>query len=219
MAQISFLSRRRFLAASGSAGVCFLGCSEDSEEGFVSIFNGKDLTGWEGDPTLWTVGDGALVGRSPGLEYNDFLATEKTYGNFILRFKILLVKNEGNTGVQFRSQRMEGSTEMIGYQADGGPPSWKIANIWGNLYDESRRRIALVEADPELIARILKPDDWNDYEVYANEEHIRLSINGETTAEYYEKDGSIARTGVIATQVHSGPPLEVRFKDIRIKEL
>ena len=64
---------------------------------------------------------------------------------------------------------------MIGYQADGGP-TW-----WGNLYDESRRRITLIEADTALIGRILKPNDWNDYEVYANDDHIRLSINGETT--------------------------------------
>ena len=157
--------------------------------------------------------DGVLVGRSPGIDYNDFLGTEKTYGNFVLRFKIHLLNNDGNTGVQFRSKREEGSTEMIGYQADAGP-TW-----WGNLYDESRRRINLVEPDPAVIDRILKPNDWNDYEVYANEDHIRLSINGETTVDYHEEDASIARDGMIAPQVHSGPPLEVRFKDIRIKEL
>ena len=224
------LSRRRFLAGSAAAaGTAAFGCAGDpeedvvptseedlapaSEEGFVPIFNGKDLAGWEGDTMLWLVEDGALVGRSPGIEYNDFLATEKTYGNFILRFKIHLLNNDGNTGVQIRSQRMEGSMEMIGYQADAGP-TW-----WGNLYDESRRRIDLVEADAKLIDEILKPNDWNDYEVYANKEHIRLSINGETTVDYHEEDASIARDGVIATQIHSGPPLEVRFKDIRIKEL
>ena len=224
------LSRRRFLTGSAAAaGVAAVGCAgapqeesaatsvEDvvpaSEEGFVSIFNGKDLGGWEGDTKLWLVEDGVLVGRSPGIDYNDFLGTEKTYGNFILRFKIHLLNNDGNTGVQFRSKRMEGSTEMIGYQADAGP-TW-----WGNLYDESRRRITLVEADPALIDRILEPNDWNDYEVYANEDHIRLLINGETTVDYREEDASIARDGVIATQIHSGPPLEVRFKDIRIKEL
>ena len=207
------ITRRCFLAASGAAGAYALGCSGDSEEGFVPLFNGEDLSGWEGDPLLWLVEDGALVGRSPGLEYNDFLATEKSYGNFILRFKIHLLNNTGNSGVQFRSRRQSGSMEMIGYQADAGP-TW-----WGNLYDESRRRVTLVEADTQLIDRILEPDGWNDYEVYANEEHIRLSINGETTADYREEDGSIAREGVIATQAHSGPPLEIRFKDIRIKEL
>ena len=224
------LSRRRFLAGSAAAaGLAAVGCAGTreeesapkveeapaaaSEEGFVSIFNGEDLTGWEGDEKLWLVEDGVLVGRSPGIDYNDFLGTEKTYGNFVLRFKIHLLNNDGNTGVQFRSKREEGSTEMIGYQADAGP-TW-----WGNLYDESRRRINLVEPDPAVIDRILKPNDWNDYEVYANEDHIRLSINGETTVDYHEEDASIARDGVIAPQVHSGPPLEVRFKDIRIKEL
>ncbi len=225
------LSRRRFLAAGATAAAAAaFGCAGapveesaptpeekpvagSSEEGFVSIFNGQDLSGWEGDTKLWLVEDGVLVGRSPGIDYNDFLGTEKTYGNFILRFRIHLLNNVGNTGVQIRSQREQGSTEMIGYQADGGP-TW-----WGNLYDESRRRITLVEADTALIDRILKPNDWNDYEVYANDDHIRLSINGETTCDYHEEDASIARDGVIAPQIHSGPPLEVRFKDIRIKEL
>ena len=109
---------------------------------------------------------------------------------------------------------------MIGYQADGGPPLLPdYPNIWGNLYDESRRRVVLAGSSKELLARILKINDWNDYEIYANGARIRLSINGETTVDYIEEDQSIARTGTFATQLHSGPPLEVRFKDIRIKAL
>ena len=211
--QVSRLSRRRFMATSGVVGVCTFGCSGASQEEFVSIFNGKDLSGWEGGQTLWVVEEGMLIGRSPGLQHNNFLATKKTYRNFILRFKIHLVNNDGNSGVQIRSERKKGSAEMIGYQADVGP-TW-----WGSLYDESRRGVVLAQATPELIDKTLRLDAWNDYEVYANEEHIRLSINGETTADYHEQDDSIARVGVIATQIHSGPPLEVRFKNIRIREL
>lgn len=204
------MNRRRFLAAAGAAPVLTLGAAE---EGFTPLFNGSDLSGWEGDDLLWIVEDGELVGRSPGIGYNDFLATEQRFGDFILRFEVRLVDDVGNSGVQFRSERVRGSMEMSGYQADIGP-SW-----WGNLYDESRRRVTLVEADEKLIERTVKKDGWNDYEVRAEGPNIRLSINGRTTAEYVEEEPGIAADGRIAVQIHSGPPLEVRFRNIRIKKL
>jgi hypothetical protein len=182
-----------------------------AEDGFEPLFNGTDLTGWEGDPLLWFVEDGELVGKSPGIGYNDFLATTEEYGDFTLRFQVKLIDDVGNSGVQFRSQRMKGSMEMIGYQADIGP-TW-----WGDLYDESRRRVGLVEADHDLIDRILKKGDWNDYEIVAEGNHIKLSINGTVTADYTEEDPDIPESGRIAVQVHSGPPLEVRFRDMRIQ--
>ena len=78
------LNRRRFLAAAGAAVVARTGRS--AEEGFTPLFNGQDLTGWEGDDLLWVVENGELVGRSPGISYNDFLATEERYSDFTLRF-------------------------------------------------------------------------------------------------------------------------------------
>lgn len=183
------------------------------EAGFKPLFNGTDLTGWEGDRKLWLVESGTLVGRSPGIERNEFLATLDRFKDFILRFQIHLIDNVGNSGVQFRSERIPDDSEMIGYQADVGP-GW-----WGNLYDESRRRVTLVEADEDLIRNTVNFDRRNDYEVYAEGPRIRLSINGKVTAEYEEKDPSIPRSGRIAVQVHSGPPLEVRFGNIRIREL
>ena len=207
------MNRRQMLkhSAAATAGLA-LGCQSDPEEGFTPLFNGKDLTGWQGDSLLWIVEDEMLIGRSPGIGYNDFLNTEKTYGDFILRFQIQLVDNIGNTGVQFRSERMTGSMEMIGYQADAGQ------TYWACLYDESRRREILAQADPRIIEQF-DLTGWHDYEVYAKADHIRLSINGETTVDYHEPDNTIERSGLIATQIHSGPPLEVRFKDLRIKEI
>ena len=205
------MTRRRMLKISAAASLS-VGCQSDPEEGFSPIFNGKDLAGWQGDPLLWVVEDGMLIGRSPGISYNDFLNTEKSYGDFMLRFKIQLMNNVGNSGVQFRSERMSGSMEMIGYQADAGE------TYWASLYDESRRREVLVQADSSIIEE-LDLTAWHDYEVYAKADHIRLSIDGQTTVDYHEPDGSIARTGLIATQIHSGPPLEVRFQDLRIKEI
>ncbi len=205
-------TRRNFVKTAACAAVA--GSSlPAAESGFEPLFNGVDLTGWEGDTLLWTAREGELVGASPGIGYNDFLATEAEYGDFVLRFQVRLVDDTGNSGVQFRSQRMKGSMEMIGYQADIGP-GW-----WGDLYDESRRRVTLVEADHAIIDRILNKDGWNDYEVHAEGQRIRLSVNDTVTAELTEEDSEIPASGRIAVQIHSGPPLEVRFRDVRLKTL
>ena len=205
------MDRRQFLAAAALAGAAVR--LRGAEEGFTPLFNGEDLTGWEGDPLLWVVEDGELIGRSPGIGYNDFLATEAEYADFVLRFQVRLVNDVGNSGVQFRSRRVPGSMEMEGYQADIGP-TW-----WGDLYDESRRKETLVDADEQVVTRAVKKDDWNDYEIRAEKSSIALKINGVTTAEYTEEDPSVALDGRLAVQIHSGPALEVRFRDIRIQEL
>ncbi len=205
-------TRRRFLQTSvGLAAAAAL--APAAEEGFTPLFDGQSLAGWQGDPLLWVVEDGMLIGRSPGISYNDFLATEKSYSNFILRCEVQLVDNSGNSGVQFRSERVTGSMEMAGYQADIGP------DYWGNLYDESRRKTNLVAADPKTLKKVLKPDGWNDYEIHAEGPHIVLKLNGGTTADYTETDTTVKPDGLIAVQIHAGPALEVRFRNIRLKEL
>ena len=204
------LNRRSFIAAVSAFPA--LRSARGAEDGFVQLFNGEDLTGWKGDPFLWKVEDGMLIGRSPGIGYNDFLVAAKEYSDFVLRFEIHLLDNVGNSGVQIRSRRAPGSMEMIGYQADVGP-AW-----WGNLYDESRRRITLAQPSEATVRRALKPDSWNEYEVEAIGKHIGLKLNGTVTVDYTEEDDAIEQTGLIALQVHSGPALEVRFRNIRIQE-
>lgn len=206
-------SRRRFLGTALTAGAVLAGCSGDDESAFTPIFNGQNLEGWEGDDFLWRVEDGVLVGRSPGIGYNDFLATTREYGDFVLRFDVHLVGNKGNSGVQFRSRRVRGSMEMIGYQADVGE------QYWGSLYDESRRRKTLAGPSEEVLANALKVDDWNAYEVRAEGNHIQLSLNGVKTVDYTEEDAGIERRGLIAVQIHSGPPMEARFRGLRVREL
>lgn len=191
-----------------------LGVEEnEKEEGFAPLFNGKDLAGWEGDAKLWIVQDGMLVGRSPGIRYNDFLATTKSYDDFCLRLKVRLVENKGNSGIQFRSKRVENSHEVSGYQADVAD-GW-----WGKLYDEARRNKVLAAPRPEDLAAALKPGDWNEYEILAVGSKITLRLNGKTMVEYTEQDESIPRSGIIAVQIHSGGPMEVQFRDIRIRDL
>ena len=205
------ITRRRFVVAAATAIAA--GCNSSVESGFSPLFDGTSLEGWQGDRSLWIVEDGMLIGRSPGIDYNDFLATENPYGNFVLRLQIQLVDNVGNGGIQFRSERVDGDTEMIGYQADVGE------EYWGSLYDESRRRRTLAAPDEGTLRAVLKPNDWNDYEIRAEGQHIVLKLNGVTTVDYSETDPSIPASGRVAVQIHSGPAMETRYRNIRIREL
>ena len=178
---------------------------------FAPLFNTTDLTGWEGNTSLWSARDRMLVGTSPGLDHNEFLATRQSYGNFILSLRFHLVDGNGNSGVQFRSVRVPG-TEMSGYQADLGE------NYWGCLYDESRRNKTLVNASNEALSALRK-DDWNHYVLCAVGDRITLYLNGVASVVYCEEAANIAPDGLIAVQIHAGKPMEVQFKDIQIRVL
>src|SRR5262245_55595800 len=116
----------------------------------VSMFDGKTLDGWEGDPKWWKVADGSIVGGSltTKVPANMFVATKRDYTNFIFKTKFRLIGTNGfiNSGVQIRSQRVPNNTEMSGYQCDLGDPSW-----WGSIYDESRRNKLMAQSDMAAI--------------------------------------------------------------------
>jgi hypothetical protein len=184
----------------------------------VSLFDGKTFDGWEGETTkTWRIEDGAFVGGSLAekVPHNEFLATKKSYANFELRLKFKLLGTEGfvNGGVQFRSQRIPNHYEMIGYQADMGD------GYYGSLYDESRRKKTLVGPEKELIEKILKRNEWNDYRIRCEGRHIQLWINGVQTVDYTEPDESIEQNGLIAVQIHGNGKTEAWYKDIVIEEL
>jgi hypothetical protein len=179
----------------------------------IPLFNGKDLTGWEGNLDLWSVKDGVILGNSPGLKENHFLATTAEYGDFELVFEVKLHAPGENSGVQFRSQRIADNTEMIGYQADIGH------NVWGSLYDESRRRKFVAEADPAVVKAAVKDGEWNTYVIRAKGDHVTLSINGQQTVNYHELDTSLPRKGKIALQVHSGGPFQIEFRKLELYPL
>ena len=182
------------------------------EPGFRPLFNGKDLTGWDGDTKLWKVDGDSIVGDSPGIKHNQFLCTKEEYGDFELKLEFRVKDGVGNTGVQFRTKRVPNSTEVSGYQADIGE------KYWGCLYDESRRNKILVQP-PASFEATLKKGDWNEYTIRAEGDHIVLKMNGVTTVDYREPDAAIARSGIVALQVHSGGPMKVEFRNIRIKPL
>jgi hypothetical protein len=184
----------------------------------VSLFNGKDFTGWEGDTkTTWRIEDGCIVGGSLDavVPRNEFLCTTKTYGDFELKAKFKLVgdKAKANAGIQFRTTRIPNHHEVSGYQADVGQ------NYWGALYDESRRKKVLAQPDPKLLDGLIKFDDWNEYTIRCEGPRVRLWLNGKLTVDYTEADEKIDRTGVIGLQIHGGAKAKAYYKDIRIVEL
>jgi 3-keto-disaccharide hydrolase len=182
----------------------------------VAIFDGKTFAGWEGDLKIFRIQDGAIVGGSLAdrVARNEFLATTKTYGDFELRLKFKLLGGEGaNAGIQFRTKRIPNHHEVSGYQADMG------TGYWGALYDESRRNKILKAPDQEKMKSVIKVDDWNDYVIRAEGRRIQLWVNGVQTVDYVEEDPSIETTGVIAVQIHGGPPSEAWYKDITLLDL
>jgi len=185
----------------------------------VRLFDGKTFKGWEGDTlNTWRIENGTLVGGflDKDVPHNDFICTTLNYANFILKLKIKLVGNKGfiNSGVQFRSQRLKKPAyEMTGYQADYGE------NYWGTLYDESRRNKTIAGQDAKITQKYIKLNDWNDYELRAENRRIRIYINGKQTTDYTEPDLAIPQSGLIGLQIHGGGAAQVAFKDIYIQEL
>jgi hypothetical protein len=190
--------------------------AKDSASGdFVSLFDGRTLQGWEGNREVFRVAEGAIVGGSleQGLAHNEFLCSTEEYADFELRLQFKLAGKGVNAGVQFRSSRIPNHHEVKGYQADAGQ------QYWGCLYDESRRKTILAGPDKEALAKVLKPDDWNEYVIRAEGRHIQLWINDLKTVDYTEADETIPQRGILGLQIHSGGPSEARYKDIRIKKL
>ncbi|MEN6497325.1 MAG: DUF1080 domain-containing protein [Thermoguttaceae bacterium] len=183
-----------------------------AEEGFTSLFDGKTLNGWKGDPRFWSVEDGLIVGSSDAekVPHNTFLSTTKSYKNFVLKVEFKLRNH--NSGVQVRSQQRDDYV-VAGYQADIAQSRYT-----GILYEERGRGI-ISDVKPAEVAKHLKPDDWNEYVITCDGPNLKFQLNGFTTVDYTEKSDKGAKEGIIAFQLHQGPAMKVWFRNVRIKEL
>jgi hypothetical protein len=186
---------------------------------FEPLFDGKSLAGWEGNSRFFRVEGGSLIaGRldSP-IPHNEFLASKESFGDFDLRFEARLLGTGRNAGVQFRSERVAGSHEMIGYQCDIG--EWSAGLIWGLLYDESRRARMLDEPEQVPLLKAVKQDGWNRLRVLAIGPRVRIWVNGFPTVDYTETDPAVEPAGRIGLQIHGGPPTECHYRNIKIRRL
>ena len=184
-----------------------------AKDGYKPLFNGKNLDGWDGDPRLWKVQDGMIVGSTEGnpLKYNNFLSTKKSYANFILRAQAKLRNH--NSGIQFRSELLPDLKWAVrGYQADMAEN-----NYWGCIYDErSPKKRGILVNGWDKAQKVVKLKDWNDLELRCEGDHINLKVNGVETADFHDSE---KLNGIFALQLHQGPPMEVYFRKIEIKVL
>jgi hypothetical protein len=233
-----------FLAALtlGAVAISQTGCrtATAAEKGFAPLFDGKTLAGWQGLPDHWRVQDGAITGYTEKLnplKNNTFLVwTNGTVDNFELHFRYRMIG--GNSGVQYRSKLMDPEKFIVGgYQAD-----FEAGKTYSGILYEERGRGILAERgqrthiieengqtkvvktgdlapSAELQANI-HDEDWNDYVIIADGNHLMHFINNRMTVEVVDDQPSkAAKSGILALQIHVGPPMIVQFKDLRIKKL
>ena len=202
------------------------------DEGFESLFDGESLDGWSGAEGFWSIEDEALTGRTTAdnpTKGNTFLIWDGELENFELRLKFRII--DGNSGVQFRSNDL-GDHRVSGYQADIDSKN----TYMGILFEEKGRGILCKRTkqvtineqgeksdtgevcDDAEFLKAVKQEDWNDYVIVANKNEISLTINGITTAKVTDNQTEkAAKTGILALQLHAGPPMTVQFKDIELK--
>lgn len=210
------------------------------------LFNGKNLTGWKGQPEFWSVKDGAITGHTTSdvaVKENTFLIWDGQVGDFSLHFKYKIVdangkaEGFGNSGVQYRGKVVKpGYSVVAGYQAD-----FETGKTYsGILYEEKGRgilaqrgqKVVLHEGDapakPKIevtgevgksaeIQAAIHPAGWNDYVIIAKGGHLQHFINGKQTVDVTDETAIGAKTGVLALQLHAGQPMTVQFKDIILK--
>jgi len=209
----------------------------------VSLFNGTDLSGWDGDPRLWSVRDGVIHGETTAdnaAQGNTFIIwKDGTTRDFELRLSFRC-NASNNSGIQYRSRHItEGDPRnawvVRGYQHEIRNEV-DLPSVAGFIYDEGgkRGRICLVgekatwEADGKHVVgnlidaaeykKLFRLDDWNDVVIRAKGNHIQHFLNNRLIVDFTDNDSELAlRDGILALQLHAGRPMWVEFKDIRLK--
>jgi len=215
-------------------------------DGFITLFNGQDLTGWEGLPGYWSVKDGAIDGtETKENSKQTFLVLSASkqdpthFANFKLHVTYRFVGDTGNSGIQFRSKMMIPENYRIGgYQVDSDP----ARRYDGNLYDEGgqaggrqimanrgfkttwdaanlRHNEPLPETSDALMAFIKPPGEWNALILIADGRHLTTNLNGHLMADVYDNSPKALSDGMIAIQLHMGFNMTIQAKDIKLKFL
>jgi len=200
------------------------------DAGMKMLFDGKSLDGWtqKGGKAKYTIENGEIVGTAQPKTPNSFLCTTRDYTNFILELEFKVARSL-NSGVQIRSSDRASEVEWKGKTVKA--PNGRVHGIqveidpssraWtGGLYEEGRRGWLNDLKANEPARQAFKQDAWNHFRIEANGDHIQTALNGVPAADLHDPH---SKSGFIALQVHgvgtNTTPLEVRFRNIRIKEL
>ena len=199
---------------------------------FISMFNGKDLNGWEGAPAWWFVRDGILTSEStpekPCKQSHYLYWKGGEPGDFEMRCS-WRITGPANTGVQFRSEKRP-NWDAWGYQADVDAAGDYVGCLYQHvrglvaqrgqkvLIDESGKKTVTTFGDFKELLKVVKPGEWNDYRILAEGPTIKLWINNVLMCEVEDHEPKFALPkGIIALQMHQGPPMKVEFKDLKIR--
>jgi hypothetical protein len=222
-------------AASKTAGL-----PAPDADGFITLFNGRDLTGWTGLAGYWSVRDGAISGRQTREKSRQTFLIHATLivRDFELHFRFRFATPEGNSGLQFRSTVLDPQSYRVGgYQADFDAER----QFTGTIYDEAgvagdrgtmsnrgekttwdsgnRRHAEPLGEDSASLVASIAVGDWNDAILVARGNHITYSINGRVMTDLVDSSPAALQAGRVALQLHEGFTMDVRFKDLRIKLL
>lgn len=191
-----------------------------AEPGFVNLFNGRDLdtAAWDYSP-LWTVQDGEIraAGQVSAIEFLTY--KKKKFQDFILKVKLILVDDKGNSGIHFRSRYLPGRRYNVGgYQADIGWDWWCRLIYW--MENANPNVTILAYPANDCLKSVKKDNQWNEYTITAIGPKIKLEMNGFLCSEYTETDPArLSDSGYVALQFHNPEYTRLRFRDIRIKSL
>jgi len=215
-------------------------------DGWVTLFNGKDLSGWEGLEGYWSVVDGAMqcAETAANSKQTDLILlcskdSPEKFANFEIRYSFRWVTPGGNSGLQIRGKIDNPKMMHVGgYQADidagngytgiiydeGGVAGGRgIMSKRGEktVWDAENKRSGspLEKTDAEIKAKIKPVGEWNEVVVVADGPRITYSINGEVTTEMTDNSPKACKDGVIGFQMHGGQTMTLQFKDVKIKML
>jgi 3-keto-disaccharide hydrolase len=190
------------------------GAQAPAGSGWISLFNGKDLSGWKNNgQEKWVVDDGAILGGSTVGHYG-YLTTEKTYSDFSLRLKFKPESN-GNSGVFTRS-RITGDSPKTGPDIQGMQVEVDPTRHTGGIYESGGR--GWVAMPLPACENAIKPRDWNDLEIAEEGRHYVTRLNGVQCVDFMDPDPKFTE-GVIGLQLHTGGGVKIRFKDIYLRKL
>ena len=209
-----------------------------TKQGFVSIFNGTDLTGWDGEKALWSVEDGAITGQTKdgddAIAHNKFIKwSAGEVDDFELKLEYRI--SSGNSGIQYRSFELENDPYAVGgYQADLDAERKWVGTNYGEkfrgilakrgqktvLNEEGKPEVTAELGDPTELATHIKENDWNEFHVIARGNHLVHKINGVVMSDVTDEDTDTRRrSGLLAFQLHKGLAMKVQFRNIQLKRL
>lgn len=214
----------------------FLNVAAADDSGFTSIFDGKTLDGWEGNPKLWSVQDGTITGATSDedpIQYNQFLTWIRGgVDDFELKLEYKI--EAGNSGIQYRSFRLPKEYAIGGYQADFEAGTTYSGINYGEQFrgilakrgekteigEDSKPKVIETFAKTEDLQQKINQGDWNEYHIIVKGNHMIHKINGVTMSDVTDNDiGKRRFSGLLAFQVHKGPAMKVQFRNIQLKRL